>query len=425
LAQSKQLTSLHSSQNITHSRSTGHFAEDVILLRTIEMNEVSNDMTTGDSDIASCSVYSNGQIQNGRRPGRVLKLKKINRRHQNTSSTFKIPVSRFSQHLKSAVSLSFSFLFLSCKLATYCLCGVCCHFCVLDVALVTCFWTFRRIAVVVCQSRHSCMRAAIIDKMRMLRLLHAAAMTTLATMSCASLPLLVLLVFVSTTLRTLCNAFVPLEVTKATVLLRFHQGSWQRTVLVPFGDQELVAVERRHNKASSSSSLMMIMIEYEDFLPQPSPLLNSTSVVNACMDTMLQHKAQGLEVCFHFSSDNCRAALGGSLDRFSQYAENPIFGYLVHCVAYDIVSVGPLIQGTATRGAMQTVLLDAHQQLPHEPQQQALPAPASASETTTTPPLGREAKRFLWTLQQERRPPRQGCWLIREVIYVKNAYMLT
>lgn len=32
---------------------------------------------------------------------------------------------------------------------------------------------------------------------------------------------------------------------------------------------------------------------------------------------------------------------------------------------------------------------------------------------------------FLWTLQQERRPPRQGCWIIHEVIYVKNAFQLT
>jgi hypothetical protein len=31
----------------------------------------------------------------------------------------------------------------------------------------------------------------------------------------------------------------------------------------------------------------------------------------------------------------------------------------------------------------------------------------------------------LWTLQQERRPPRQGCWLIHEVLYVKNAFELT
>jgi hypothetical protein len=29
--------------------------------------------------------------------------------------------------------------------------------------------------------------------------------------------------------------------------------------------------------------------------------------------------------------------------------------------------------------------------------------------------------RFLWTLQQERRPPLAGCWLVRQCLYVENA----
>jgi len=36
-----------------------------------------------------------------------------------------------------------------------------------------------------------------------------------------------------------------------------------------------------------------------------------------------------------------------------------------------------------------------------------------------------ERRQFLWTMQQERRPPRQGCWLIHEVMYVNNAFQLT
>jgi hypothetical protein len=34
-------------------------------------------------------------------------------------------------------------------------------------------------------------------------------------------------------------------------------------------------------------------------------------------------------------------------------------------------------------------------------------------------------RRFLWTMQRERRPPRQNCWAIHEVVYVRNAFMLT
>jgi hypothetical protein len=92
--------------------------------------------------------------------------------------------------------------------------------------------------------------------------------------------------------------------------------------------------------------------------------------------------------------------LGGSLEKFRQYATNPVFGYLVNCDDWEALSIGPVIQGTPTRGHMQTVLMAAKK---------------GAEERRT----------FLWTLQQERRPPLQGCWIIHEVLYVKNAFALT
>ena len=153
---------------------------------------------------------------------------------------------------------------------------------------------------------------------------------------------------------------------------------------------------------SSSSSTV---IEYDDFLPQPNTEWDALQVTQACMGVLLERKDAGLEVCFNFSSDRCRAALGGSLDRFAEYATNPIFGFLVNCRSYEIVNVGPVIAGTTTRGAMQTVLMDALQE----------------GEGTEE----KDARRFLWTLQMERRPPRQDCWTIHEVIYVKNAFQLT
>jgi hypothetical protein len=96
-----------------------------------------------------------------------------------------------------------------------------------------------------------------------------------------------------------------------------------------------------------------------------------------------------------------QAALGGSLEKFRQYAANPVFGYLVNCDDWEALSIGPVIQGTPTRGAMQTVLMAAKK---------------GAEE---------ERRTFLWTLQQERRPPLQGCWIIHEVLYVKNAFAQT
>jgi hypothetical protein len=108
----------------------------------------------------------------------------------------------------------------------------------------------------------------------------------------------------------------------------------------------------------------------------------------------------GLECCFNFSSDRCRAAQGGSLEMFVQYAANPVFASMVDATEWQVLSTGPLIQGTLTRGAMQTVLINVK-------------------------PQRGQARRFLWTLQQERRPPRQDCWLVWECLSVENAFSLT
>lgn len=139
-------------------------------------------------------------------------------------------------------------------------------------------------------------------------------------------------------------------------------------------------------------------IEYNDFLPHPNPDIEAPDVVCLCMDCLRKSEKEGLEVCFNFSSDYLKAPFGGSLDRFIQHANNPIFASLVKCTEWEIISIGPVIAGTNTRGAMQTVLMDVKQP---------------------------EYRRFLWTLQRERRPPRQNCWLVHECLFVKNAYQLT
>jgi len=144
------------------------------------------------------------------------------------------------------------------------------------------------------------------------------------------------------------------------------------------------------------------LIEYET--QSPNPEIASEKIVPICMDALQRNNEPfinaGLETCFNFSSDACRAALGGNLEAFIRYANNPTFGSLIDCQGYKIVSVGPEIPGTQTRGAMQTMLIDV------------------------TTKKGQE-RRFLWTLQRERRPPRAGCWLVHEVMFTDNAYSLT
>jgi hypothetical protein len=93
------------------------------------------------------------------------------------------------------------------------------------------------------------------------------------------------------------------------------------------------------------------------------PHVNMTAkdVVKTCMEALIQNDDPmeniGLRVCFDFSSDRCRAALGGNLEDFISYAKNPTFGSMINANEYVVLSEGPVIAATNTRGAMQTVLM--------------------------------------------------------------------
>jgi hypothetical protein len=84
---------------------------------------------------------------------------------------------------------------------------------------------------------------------------------------------------------------------------------------------------------------------------------------------------------------------------------SPVFSTMVNCAAYELESdTLTLIPGTATRGAM---------------------AKCVVVVTPSTSAFASGPRRFLWTLQQERRPPRAGEWLLYEVIAIDNAIMQT
>ena len=91
----------------------------------------------------------------------------------------------------------------------------------------------------------------------------------------------------------------------------------------------------------------------------------------------------------------CRAAVGGSLADFLKYARNPTFAQLVDHESWS-GKLGNRIPATQTRGALATTMV------------------------TVQTNRGQERK-FLWTLQQQRRLPDQGCWLVHECLYVENA----
>mmetsp|Transcript_27275 Transcript_27275/g.41798 ORF Transcript_27275/g.41798 Transcript_27275/m.41798 type:complete len:260 (-) Transcript_27275:22-801(-) len=144
-------------------------------------------------------------------------------------------------------------------------------------------------------------------------------------------------------------------------------------------------------------------------LPTPNKDITPEEVVSYCMNTLKDNDTprtnSGLEVCYNFSSDNCRAANGGSFESFIAYAGNPVFQYMVNCLAWSTESVGSEIVGTITRGAMKTVLVKV---VPRDDKGLSL-----------------MDRTFLWTLMKERRPPRQNCWLVHECISVENAFAQT
>ena len=152
----------------------------------------------------------------------------------------------------------------------------------------------------------------------------------------------------------------------------------------------------------------------ESELPTPHPDIQPDEVVSICLNALQDNNNPspnaGLEVNFNFSSDRCRAALGGDLKSFIEYASNPTFGSMLECHDWCVLNTGPLIAGTNTRGPMQTVLVEV----------------TPKSKINNFGKASNEEKRnFLWTIQRERRPPRANCWLIHEVIYTKNAFSLT
>ena len=71
----------------------------------------------------------------------------------------------------------------------------------------------------------------------------------------------------------------------------------------------------------------------DDSVPQPDPIYSDEAVVALCMNALGRNDDPipdaGLRTCWNFSSDMCRAAVGGSLADFLKYARNPTLS-LIH-----------------------------------------------------------------------------------------------
>jgi len=205
-------------------------------------------------------------------------------------------------------------------------------------------------------------------------------------------------------------------------LLCVNSCSSFRLVGYPFLGQEILRLQCPcgpvpiQNRESSSLHLSSSADTKEPSphfaLPAPNLDLDPLAVVRTCMDSLKNvddpyHNA-GLEINFDFASERCRAAMGGDLPKFISFARNSVFSSMVGVSKVWSFSgdqpLSPIIPGSVTRGDMVTVLVEV------------IPHPEASKE---------EARHFLWTLQKERRPPKQGMWLVLECICVENAFELT
>jgi hypothetical protein len=173
----------------------------------------------------------------------------------------------------------------------------------------------------------------------------------------------------------------------------------------------------------------------------PSIDLKPEDVVLACCRG-LQHPDVptancGLERLFHFTTYECRASLTGRrgssggngceadcaahIDNFVREGADSLslsrsLFPLIHCPAFS-VGEPTCIEATQTRGAIASMVVAVRNaEAFRHPSgyakgEQAAESLYAASSTDTE---GNELVRF--TLQQERRPPLQDCWLVKEIL---------
>ena len=157
---------------------------------------------------------------------------------------------------------------------------------------------------------------------------------------------------------------------------------------------------------------------------RPDPSLSVEDVCEACIGGMREpnspHLDAGYERLFNFMNYACRKAVtarqgADSLANFTKYGEvSPVIRPLAQAAEVSW-SETTLIAGTPTRGTMASLAVDLVLD-------SGFRHPTSGYERRDDDPGEAEVLRFLIRLQQERRPPLSGCWLITELLDARYAF---
>ena len=148
----------------------------------------------------------------------------------------------------------------------------------------------------------------------------------------------------------------------------------------------------------------------------PTPELTPSEVVHAVC-TSMQHchtpsTDDGLRRLYGLTTFECRCALTtrkgafSGMEKFVQHAE---LYTLKGCLSFAMVGEPTIIPGTMTRGAICTISVDVSEALAFRgPSGFERIRPANEGDVRT--------ERYRFQLQQERRPPLAGCWLVTSIM---------
>ena len=176
--------------------------------------------------------------------------------------------------------------------------------------------------------------------------------------------------------------------------------------------------------SNEESDWMQAELTLRQALTEPSPALSPETVALTCCRSLqwvdYPTPNAGLARCFDFFTFECRKAVtarqgGNTVERFQEYgllspALQPFMG--AHRVT--------LKEGTYTdakpplRGALVTFPIEIQVAKIHSVQ---FPSGMERSGVSEPPPV-----HIVMRLEQQRRPPNEGCWLVREVLDVRHAF---
>jgi hypothetical protein len=158
---------------------------------------------------------------------------------------------------------------------------------------------------------------------------------------------------------------------------------------------------------------------------EPNPELTAETVTVACCRSLqwvdYPSKSAGLIRCYDFFTFECRKAVtarqgGGSPERFCQYG-------LLSPALQPFYGASRIEIGNATYTPAQPPLRGALASFPILIQGAPVlalqhPSGMDRQGVSSAPPITHMVIR----LEQQRRPPQQGCWLVREVLDVRHAF---